>query len=86
MQVKGSPQVSKSGVKTARLVYEILSSKISRKNFSADQRIKKSFTDSFRLLGSDSVYVSGESNVDIEWLKKTFDGILVYLSKEVPGL
>ena len=80
-QVEQSPDASKTMVKTARLNYELLSSYVQKKDFSADQKIKKNFTDSFRLLGSESVYSADKTRVNTGELRRLWVEIVFNLSK-----
>ncbi len=80
-QVEQSPDVSKTMVKTARLNYELLSSTVQKKDFAADQKIKKNFTDSFRLLGSESVLSSDKTPVNADHLRRLWIEIVFNLSK-----
>ncbi len=80
-QVAQSPDASKTMVKTARLNYELLSSYVQKKDFTADQKIKKSFTESFRLLGSDSVFSSDKAQVNSDQLKRLSGEIVSDISK-----
>jgi hypothetical protein len=67
-----SPDASKTLVKTARLNYELLSSYVQKNEFAADQKIKKTFAESFRLLGSEG---------NMEKLKQLYAEIVSSLSK-----
>lgn len=80
-QVEQSPGTSKTMVKTARLNYEILSSYVQKKDFAADQKIKKNFTESFRLLGSESVYSADKSKANTDHIKRLWIEIVFDLSK-----
>jgi hypothetical protein len=80
-QVDQSPDLSKTQVKTARLNYELLSSYVQKKDFATDQKIKKNFADSFRLLGSDSLYASDKAQVNADQLKRLWVEIVFNLSK-----
>ena len=80
-QVEQSPDASKTMVKTARLNYELLSSYVQKKDFATDQRIKKNFTDSFRLLGSESVYSADKTRVNTGELRRLWVEIVFNLSK-----
>jgi hypothetical protein len=71
-------------VKTARLNYELLSSYVQKKDFASDQKIKKDFTDSFRLLGSESVRSTEKTRVDVDQLKRLLVEIVYNLSKIFP--
>lgn len=79
--VEQSPGISKTCVKTARLNYELLSSYVQKKDFTTDQKIKKSFTDSFRLLGSESVVSTGKKQVSADQLRRLWVEIVFNLSK-----
>jgi hypothetical protein len=83
-QVEQSPDLSKTMVKTARLNYELLSSYVQKKDFASDQKIKKDFTDSFRLLGSESVRSTEKTRVDVDQLKRLLVEIVYNLSKIFP--
>ncbi|MBI3610099.1 MAG: hypothetical protein HY204_05275 [Nitrospirae bacterium] len=80
-QVDQSPEASKTQVRTARLNYELLSSYVQKKDFPADQKIKKNFTDSFRLLGSESLYSAEKTRVNTNQLKRLWVEIVFNLSK-----
>ena len=80
-QVEQSPDASKTMVKTARLNYELLSSYVQKKDFATDQKIKKNFTDSFRLLGSESVYSADKTRVNTGELRRLWVEIVFNLSK-----
>jgi hypothetical protein len=84
-QVEQSPDTSKTMVKTARLNYELLSSYVQKKDFSSDQKIKKNFTDSFRLLGSESVYSADKAQINADQLKRLWVEIVFNLSKIFPA-
>ncbi|MBI3994654.1 MAG: hypothetical protein HY349_01625 [Nitrospirae bacterium] len=80
-QVDQAPAFSKTMVKTARLNYELLSSYVQKKDFSTDQKIKKNFTDSFRLLGSESVVSVDKKTVNTDHIKRLWIEIVFNLSK-----
>lgn len=80
-QVEQSPDASKTMVKTARLNYELLSSYVQKKDFATDQKIKKNFTESFRLLGSESVVSTDKKQVNMGELRRLWVEIVFNLSK-----
>lgn len=83
-QVEQSPDISKTQVKTARLNYELLSSYAQKKDFAADQKIKKDFIESFRLLGSESVLAADKAQINTDQLKRLWVEIVFNLSKIFP--
>jgi hypothetical protein len=84
-QVEQSPDLSKTQVKTARLNYELLSSYIQKKDFAVDQRIKKNFTDFFRVLGSESVYSADKTTINTDQVNRLLVEIVFNLSKVFPA-
>ncbi len=83
-EVEQSPDTSKTLVKTARLNYELLSPFVQKADFPADQKIKKNFTDSFRLLESGSIYSTEKTQVNVDQLKRLWVEIVSNLSKVFP--
>lgn len=79
--VEQSANNSNTLVKTARLNYELLSPFVLKADFQADQRIKKNFTSSFRLLQSGSIYSTEKTQVDVDQLKGLWVEIVSNLSK-----
>jgi hypothetical protein len=80
-QVDSSPDSAKTLVKTARLDYELLSPSVSKVEFSADQKIKKDFNDSFRVMGTESAYSTEKTAINTEQLKNILSGITSTLNK-----
>ncbi|MBI3811822.1 MAG: hypothetical protein HY283_06420 [Nitrospirae bacterium] len=83
-QIEQSPDASKTLVKTARLNYELLSSYAQKKDFGADQKIKKDFAESFRLLGSESVSSADKARTNSDQLKRLWVEITNDLAKIFP--
>jgi len=82
-QVEQSPGISKTMIKTARLNYEVLSAYVQKKDFAADQKIKKDFTETFRIVGSDSLYSSDKTKVNTDQLRRLGVEIIFNLSKVI---
>jgi len=83
-QVEQAPDASKTLLKTARLNYELLTSFVQKKEFAVDQKIKKNFLDSYRLLDSGSLYSNEKTAVDKEQLKRLWLEIMNDLTKAFP--
>jgi len=79
--IESNPDVSKTAVKTARLNYSLLSPAVSKADFASDQKIKKDFTDSFRLMGTESAYSTEKSSVNVDQVKQIWSGIISTLNK-----
>jgi hypothetical protein len=58
-----------------------LSSYVQKKDFSSDQKIKKNFTDAFRVMGSESVYSADKAQINSDLLKRLLVEIVFNLSK-----
>jgi hypothetical protein len=80
-EVESSPDSAKTAVKTARIDYELLSTSVSKADFASDQRIKKNFTDSFRLMGTESAYSTEKGTVNTGQLKSIWSEIISTLNK-----
>jgi len=79
--VESSPDSAKTAVKTARIDYELLTKAVAKSDFASDQRIKKDFTDSFRLMGTESAYSTEKGTVNVDQLKQIWSGIISTLNK-----
>ncbi|MBI3610098.1 MAG: hypothetical protein HY204_05270 [Nitrospirae bacterium] len=75
-QAAASPDGSKTLLKIARLNYELLSPYAQKKDFAADTKIKKTFTELFRTLGSE---------VDSEQIRRFTADIISNLSELFPS-
>jgi hypothetical protein len=80
-EVESSPDSAKTAVKTAWLDYQLLSDAVSKADFAADQKIKKDFTGSFRLMGTESAYSTEKGRVDAGQLKSIWSGIISTLNQ-----
>ncbi|HEY4485720.1 MAG TPA: hypothetical protein VI702_05290 [Nitrospiria bacterium] len=78
-----SPDASKIAVKAARLNYELLSTEGQKRNFGADQKIKRFFADVFRILGTESVYSGEKKQVDTALLKQQLNEIIANLDQVI---
>ena len=79
--VDQSPGTAKAHVNSARLDYEVLSSYVKKKDFAADQKIKKNFVDSLRALGSESLYSAEKGTLNTQPIKQRWAEIVSSLSK-----
>ena len=79
--VDPAPDVAKAHVNAARLDYELLSSYVREKDFAADQKTRKNFTDSLRALGSESLYSTEKAKVNTQQLKQRWTEIVFNLSR-----
>lgn len=80
-EIESNPDPAKTAVKTARLDYQLLSPAVSKADFAADQKIKKDFTNSFRLMGTESAYSTDKDTVNTDQLKRIWSGIISTLNK-----
>lgn len=83
-QVETSPDNSKTLIKIARLNYELLSPSVQKKDFAADSKIRKHFTESFRTLGSESVSSADKGKVDSDQIKRFLVEIVSNVVKFFP--
>ena len=84
-KIEQTPDASKSAVKAARLNYELLSPYVQKKDFAADQKIKKSFTESFRAMETGSLYSAEKTAVSVEQVKRYCVEIVFNLSRVFPS-
>lgn len=84
-QAPETPDVSKTAVKAARLNYELLSPYVQQKDFASDQKIKKNFTDSFRVLGAEAVYSAEKIRVNTDQLKRHLEEVVSGLLTVFPS-
>jgi len=83
-QVEQTPDASRTLLKTARLNYELLTSFVQQKEFAIDQKIKKDFLDSYRLLDPESLYSNQKAAVDKEQIRRLWMEIMNDLTKAFP--
>ena len=70
-----SSEGSKVLLKIAYMNYIILSQPVQKRDFSADQRIKKAFQSAYSALGTGSLYSREEATYNVERLKKVIGEI-----------
>ena len=78
---EGSQDSAKIAIKAARLNYELLSPEGQKKDFGADQKIKRLFTEAFRVLGTESVFSGEKKQVDVGQLKQQLNEIIANLDQ-----
>lgn len=83
--VEESPEEARNYIKIARLNYEVLSSYVQKKDFAADQRIKKNFTDTFRALGTETLYSETKREVNTDYLRRLWTEIGFHLTRVFPS-
>lgn len=79
-EVESSSDSAKTAVKTAWLNYQLLSPAVSKADFASDQKVKKDFTDSFRLMATKSAYSTEKSTVNTGQLKQIWSEIISTLN------
>lgn len=81
LALEDSPTLAYEFGNQARLNYFTMSPYVQKKDFSADQMIKKWFTDTLRALSSQSPFSDEEKNIDHASIKRFWSNIEASLSK-----